>query len=450
MPATQTTCPRCHQMITVQVNQLFDVGADPAAKQLFLSGDFNRFRCPFCGYEGTLTLPLVYHDPDKELLLTYFPPELGASVNDQERAVGPLINQVINRLPPEKRKGYLLQPQTMLTLQSMLEKILAADGITHEMIEEQQKRLQILQRLLSTTGDERAKAIAEEDTSIDESMFAILSQLVQAAATEGDRAAYDQFNTLQADLLAHSTFGKQLEAQTREAQEALRALQQASEGGLTREKLVDLFIQAPNDERIAALTSLAHSALDYSFFQMLSERIDSTNGDERQHLIDLRNKILQFSEEIERQEQARQQAAARVLDSILASDDIQAAVEKNLPVIDDAFTRLVNARLDAARKAGDLELSTKLGNVLETVQKLTTPPEIELIQNLIQIQDEDTLKDTLEQNKGLLTDQFFQVLNSLISEMENRPEAKDLQEVLQRILRLALRTSMHANLVGGN
>jgi hypothetical protein len=432
------------------MQQLFDVSADPSAKQLFLSGDFNRFRCPFCGYEGTLSLPLIYHDPDKELLLTYFPPELGASVNDQERAIGPLINQVISRLPPEKRKAYLLQPQTMLTLQSMLEKILAADGITHEMIEEQQKRLQILQRLLSTTGDERASAIAEEDASIDESLFAILSQLVQAAATEGDRAAYDQFNTLQADLLANSTFGKQLDAQTREAQEALRTLQEASEGGLTREKLLDLFIQAPNDERIAALTSLAHSALDYPFFQMLSERIDGANADERQRLIDLRNKMLQFSEEIERQEQARQQAAAKVLDSILAADDIQAAVEKNLPAIDDAFTRQLNARLDAARKAGDLEQSTKLGNVLEAVQKLTTPPEIELIQNLIQIQDEETLKATLEQNKGLLTDEFFQMLNSLIAEMENRADAKDLQEALQRILRLALRTSMHANLVGGN
>lgn len=450
MPAIQTTCPRCHQTITVQMQQLFDVSADPSAKQLFLSGDFNRFRCPFCGYEGTLSLPLIYHDPDKELLLTYFPPELGASVNDQERAIGPLINQVISRLPPEKRKAYLLQPQTMLTLQSMLEKILAADGITHEMIEEQQKRLQILQRLLSTTGDERASAIAEEDASIDESLFAILSQLVQAAATEGDRAAYDQFNTLQADLLANSTFGKQLDAQTREAQEALRTLQEASEGGLTREKLLDLFIQAPNDERIAALTSLAHSALDYPFFQMLSERIDGANADERQRLIDLRNKMLQFSEEIERQEQARQQAAAKVLDSILAADDIQAAVEKNLPAIDDAFTRQLNARLDAARKAGDLEQSTKLGNVLEAVQKLTTPPEIELIQNLIQIQDEETLKATLEQNKGLLTDEFFQMLNSLIAEMENRADAKDLQEALQRILRLALRTSMHANLVGGN
>lgn len=450
MPAIQTTCPRCHQTITVQMQQLFDVGADPSAKQLFLSGDFNRFRCPFCGYEGTLSLPLIYHDPDKELLLTYFPPELGASVNDQERAIGPLINQVINHLPAEKRKAYLLQPQTMLTLQSMLEKILAADGITHEMIEEQQKRLQILQRLLSTTGDERAKAIAEEDASIDESMFAILNQLVQAAATEGDRAAYDQFNALQADLLANSTFGKQLQAQTQEAQEALRTLQEASEGGLTREKLLDLFIQAPNDERIAALTSLAHSALDYPFFQMLSERIDAANADERQRLIDLRNKMLQFSEEIERQEQARQQAAAKVLDGILAADDIQAAVEKNLPVIDDAFTRQLNARLDAARKAGDLEQSTKLGTVLETVQKLTTPPEIELIQRLIQIQDEETLKSALEENKGLLTDEFFQMLNSLIAEMENRPDAKDLQEALQRILRMALRTSMHANLVGGN
>ncbi|MBP8163915.1 MAG: hypothetical protein KAX86_00635, partial [Anaerolineales bacterium] len=110
MPQTQISCPRCRQMIAANVEQLFDVTHDPASKQRLLSGQSNHARCPHCGYDGRLSTPIVYHDNEKELLLTYFPPELGLPLNEQEKLIGPLIKQVMDRLPPEKRKGYLLKP----------------------------------------------------------------------------------------------------------------------------------------------------------------------------------------------------------------------------------------------------------------------------------------------------------------------------------------------------
>jgi hypothetical protein len=63
------------------LNQLFDTTADPDAKQRLLSGQFNIAHCQSCGYEGSIATPLIYHDAEKELLLTYFPPELGLPVN---------------------------------------------------------------------------------------------------------------------------------------------------------------------------------------------------------------------------------------------------------------------------------------------------------------------------------------------------------------------------------
>ncbi|MEN4098994.1 MAG: CpXC domain-containing protein, partial [Anaerolineaceae bacterium] len=127
MPKTTTTCPRCRQPVLVEVEQLFDLNTNPRAKQNLLSGAFNRIRCPNCSYEGTLSTPIVYHDPEKQLLLTYFPPSLGLPVNEQERLIGPLITQVTNKLPPDKRKAYLLRPQTMLTMETMVERILEAE-----------------------------------------------------------------------------------------------------------------------------------------------------------------------------------------------------------------------------------------------------------------------------------------------------------------------------------
>ena len=69
MPKTQVNCPQCRQPILADVQQLFDAGENPQDKQIFMSGGFNIAECPLCGYQGRLSMALVYHDPDKELLL---------------------------------------------------------------------------------------------------------------------------------------------------------------------------------------------------------------------------------------------------------------------------------------------------------------------------------------------------------------------------------------------
>ncbi|MCK4692781.1 MAG: CpXC domain-containing protein, partial [Anaerolineales bacterium] len=108
---TQIQCPSCKSPIQAPLEQLIDVGDDASAKARLLSGSLNRVQCPACGFEGQISSPLVYHDPEHELLLTYFPIELNVPKNEQERIIGKIINQAVNRLPPEKKKGYLFQPQ---------------------------------------------------------------------------------------------------------------------------------------------------------------------------------------------------------------------------------------------------------------------------------------------------------------------------------------------------
>ena len=100
--------------------------------------------------------------PEKELLLTYFPSELGVPLNEQEKTFGPLLNQVTNRLPNEKKKAYLLQPKSMFTYQTLMETILGADGITKEMLDDQQKKLNLLQRLITTSPESRVEIIKQE------------------------------------------------------------------------------------------------------------------------------------------------------------------------------------------------------------------------------------------------------------------------------------------------
>src|SRR5512134_438509 len=207
MPQTQIACPRCRQMITANIEQLFDVTQDPQAKQRLLGGVSNMARCPHCGYQGRLATPIVYHDNEKELLLTFFPPELAMPLNEQERLLGPMIKQVTDRLPPEKRKAYLLKPQANLTYESMIETILGKDGITPEMIKEQQDRVTLIQRLVQASSpDVRSEVIKQNEKLIDEQFFALFSRMLpRTASAEGERAAR-QLAEVQKQLLEETEF----------------------------------------------------------------------------------------------------------------------------------------------------------------------------------------------------------------------------------------------------
>ncbi|MCK4899581.1 MAG: CpXC domain-containing protein, partial [Anaerolineales bacterium] len=286
MPNTSINCPNCRQRIVADVDQLFDVEPDPTAKQKLLSGAFNIIQCPHCGFNGNLATPIVYHDHEKELLLTYVPAEVNLPRDEQERVIGTIINQVVSQLPQEQRKGYLLQPQSFLNMQSMVERILEADGITHEMIEAQQQRLNLLQRLLDVSDDSLADVAEQEDDLLDAEFFLLLNSLLEASMLGNDQESAQRLGDLQQKLMPITTFGQQVQEQTKEVEAAVESLREAGEE-LTREKLLDLVITAPNETRLNALVSLARPGMDYEFFSMLSDRIDRARGDGRTRLIEL-------------------------------------------------------------------------------------------------------------------------------------------------------------------
>jgi len=268
MARTQTSCPTCRQPVAVEIQQVFDLGKDPLAKQKILSNTSNFFQCPSCGYQGMLAVPIIYHDPDKGLLLTFFPPDLNTPINEQEKQMGSLINRIMNEIPQEKRKAYLLQPQSMFTFQTMIEKILEADGITKEMIIDQQKRIDLLDRLIKTPKEKRLAIFEQEKEIIDVNFFSILSRIVESAMAQGDDNSQKPLLELQQDLFENTPVGQELFAQAKETNSAIKSLQEASKDGLTREKLLEILENASSETQLSTIASLARSGLDYGFFQL--------------------------------------------------------------------------------------------------------------------------------------------------------------------------------------
>jgi uncharacterized protein YutE (UPF0331/DUF86 family) len=428
------------------IDQLFDVGQDPTSKQKILSGAFNFASCPNCGYKGMIATPLVYHDPNKDLLLTYFPPELGLPVNEQERIIGPLITRVTNNLPQEKRKAYLLQPKSMLTLQTMLETILAADGITKEMIQAQQDRMNLLQRLMNATDESIAEITTKEDALFDSDFFNLLNRLIEASAVNGDQASAKRLGDLQKKLLAQTTFGKQIQEQSKDVEAAIQALQSAGKS-LTREKLLDMVIKAPNETQLSVLASLGRPGMDYEFFRLLSDRIDRARADGRERLIKLRDHLLEMTRTIDKQMEERLLQARKSIATIVQAKDIKETMAQNLAIVDEFFVQAFNEEMEDARKTGDLEKISRLKQVEEVVDKASAPPpEVALIQELLEsAASDEELNKKLDEHKGEITPEFMEILSSLLVRTESGEDV-ELKTRMNKVFSFALRITMSANL----
>jgi hypothetical protein len=448
MAKTQTMCPRCHQPVLVDMRQLFDLNGDPQAKQILLSGNYNVVRCQSCGYQGTVPSPLVYHDPEKELLLTYFPPELGLPVNEQERMIGPIINQVVNALPLEKRKAYILRPQTMFTYQSMVEKILEGDGITKEMLDDQQKRVSLIQRLLSTSPESVAEVLKNEESLVDTAFFSILNRLVEASLAQGDQRSARALTGVQKAALEETDFGRKLKQQAEETDAAVKSLQAAGKDGLTREKLLELITSATSMTQVDTLVSMARAGLDYNFFEQLTSKINAAEADEKKRLEALRDHLLDLTKEIDRVMQEEIGKARGLLDKILAEQDVEKATETSLDSMSDLFVELIRQEMQSSRQLNDMVRLEKLQKIAGVIQKASAPPpEIQFIEMLMSLETPEDRHKAMETNASLVTPELVSLLNSVVTQSEGQEnQPPESVEALKSIYKEVLRFSMEQNL----
>jgi len=386
-----------------------------------------------------------------ELLLTFFPHELNMPLNEQERLIGPMIKQVTDRLPPEKRKAYLLKPVPNLTYESMIQTILGKDGITPEMLKEQQDRVQLIERLLQASAkDVRSEIIKQNLNLFDEQFFALFSRLAQSASVSGQEPVARAMVDVQTQLLEETEFGRGLKESVGELEAATKALQELGQG-LTREKLLDMVLQSPNDARLRAYVSLARGGMDYQFFQLLSEKIDKASAEEKARLESIREKLLDLTNEMDKQLEARYKQAQEFVESLLAKDDIVKAVHDNLNAFTQDTVDIVNQMLRQASEKNDYARMGKLQKMVEVLREFSTPPEVSFIEQLLDAPDDMSLNKMLDENKDLINDQFMEALIGLVAQVDQaseqgNPEAKALSEKLSKVYKTALKYSMQKNI----
>jgi hypothetical protein len=328
----------------------------------------------------------------------------------------------------------------------MGERILEADGITREMIQAQQQRLNILQRLMDASDDVISEIVKHEDQLIDADFYNLLNRLIESAVVSGDEESAKRLAALQEKLLPLTTTGRQLQDRAKDVEEAVKSLQAVGRE-MTREKLLDLVIHAPNDTQVEVITSLTRPGMDYMFFQILSERIDRARGTGRDRLIALRERLLELTRQIDVANQARAGQARQLLDALLKSDNVTEATQKALPAIDEFFEDVLEGEFESARKSGDLGKISKLQDIKKVIDEASAPPpEVALINDYLDIEDEQGRKAWLEAHRADISQGFMDTLTGLLVQSQSGNQDAELVSRLQTAYRSALRFSMEANL----
>jgi len=428
---TTVNCPQCKTPFTAKVEQIFDVGQDPAAKARFLRGATNVITCPRCGFQSMIAAPIVYHDPAKEMLLSYVPMELGMPQMEQDRLLGNLTRAILNSLPPEERKGYLLKPALpFLTMQSMIEKVLEADGITKEMLEAQRAKVSLVEKFLSAKSDEElTAAVKEHDAELDYTFFDLFTSAIQASAEQGDRASAEKMLAIRNRVVELSTLGQKSNEQARKFEEIAEELN-AMGDTLDQAKFIDMVVTAEDNDRAAALITLARPLVDYNFFMELTKRINQANDTERERLQKLREIVLDTVGKVDQVAQQQAQQSTSLLQALLEAPDLKQAIKQNVQYIDNAFMAILSQNYEAAKKAGHKELADQIQKIGDTILEIvrdSAPPEVRLINELLNFETEEESMAEVKRRMAEITPQVIEAIKSIEAEMQagDRPEVAD-------------------------
>ncbi len=431
----QLSCPNCRTPMRAQVFTLVDVGMQPELKNYLLAGQLNMAVCPNCGTPAMIAAPLIYHDPNKQLFLVHFPQQLNARPEEQERFIGDATSLIMRALPQDKPKGYLLAPKRFLTLNSLVDVILEADGISREVIEAQRQRVTLISQLAEAfeQGEEQlAAAVAQNKEALDYDFFATLTAFAEASMQGGRDESGQLLMNLREKLIELTGFdASDLQLEAGEELE-----------DVDLEEVISRLVDAPDVELEQTIAEL-RPAIDYGFFEALTTRIDAAEqaGDTAtaERLTTRRALILQMVEQMDKQAQELFEAGAIVLKLIMDAPDAAEALHANREKIDEAFFLVLQANMVAAERAGNtaaLERLAEIERLAGEVVQESLAPEDRFINQLLQAEKPQEATKLLRQNPAMITAAFVKRLNELADQMENDGR-KPLGERLRQLGREA-------------
>jgi hypothetical protein len=421
-------CPSCGTRFQTPVEQILDVRVDPSARNRALSGTVNVAVCPACGTRGALNIPFVYHDPENEVALLYLPVDAGPNEVERQKAAGQLTRQLMDNMPPEERKGYLLQPETFISMESFVKRVLELEGISEEDMERSQRQRALMENLVNVSEEEWPEILEENESLVDEGFFALLEYIMQLGAAMGQEAeGAEKVDALHDYLVEETELGQALSQRS----EVVRGFAEDP----TRESLLNALIQAPDEDTVLVLVQSGLPLMDYSFFQALNKRIEEAETTEdEQALRALRRRILDTRNELVEQSESLAQERRLLLSKLLATEDPVKMAASHLSELDDLFFVVMASEMEAAQEQGDQTAVAELRKVATAVNRVmerNMPPEIALTRRLLTATSDEQLERQLREYEEMITPQFIQFLDGLQASMSEQGQDEAVDRLVE-------------------
>jgi len=194
--------------------------------------------------------------------------------------------------------------------------------------------------------------------------------------------------------------------------------------------------------------------IDYSFFQLLTLMIEEAQGrkdsDTAEELINLRDEVLEITQEKETSEEPAVISKEELLEAVIGEADperLRRLVALSRPLLDYAFFQALAERIEAAESGGNEVEAKRLKNIRSTVLEIIDELDqaarqaLEQAANFIRqvISQTDAEKERfLRENEDKLDEPFFAVLNLNIREAQQRND-EERAKTLAHIGSLAAR-----------
>ena len=415
----QISCPACGTPFRTAIYTLLDVTQQPELKSLLLSGRINLAVCPNCRSASMLAAPLIYHDAAKQLCLVHFPQELNSRPGEQERFVGEATSFLMRSLPADAPRSHLLAPRRFLTLPSLLDAVLEADGISRETLNRQRAQIELISELAGLLPDDAAfsNLVEQRWEELTPEFFATLAAFIEATPPQ------------------------QSEAQTMlmQLQERLMAqLGGSAHDDAELEQAIDRLIAASDAELEPAVADL-RAMIDYGFYQRWNARIEAAEAagqHEEAALLDARRaRLLTVVEELDRQAQAMFESGSKLLNELFATPDPLAALREHADRVDEAFMMVLSANAAAAQRANRTDLVEQFEQLAEVALGIIQErmsPEDRFINELLSAETPQQATRMLRTSVAKITPDLVKRLNELATQEEqhaNKPTADRLRQL---------------------
>ena len=439
---TSINCPQCSTPAQADVYQVIDVDSQPQFKQMLMAGALNIAQCQNCGWSGQVAMPLVYHESAHDMLLTFVPMELNMPYAEQEKMMGNLVRGVVDMVPQEKRRAYLLQPQQIMRWQTFMETVLATEGITPEMIAAQRKQSELMRTLMQTPPAGIVPLLKENAELIDDSFVGMVQSTLQQAVQAGREPESIALTNANCYLLTQTEVGRTVERR----QLALQALgvEAKEAGGVSPELLVKhVLLNQEDDVAVDGLVA-ATGALSYEFFSAFSAEIESAKKADdtatAERLTAIRTRLLAVYDEMRAASEKAMLERKELVNAVLAADDKRAVLAQNSNKLDDLFISALELELKQARADANLERSVAIQEVqkiLDEAMQQEVPPQFELITQMIQAKSPEEVLGLMDSNPDMVGPELVEILQQLTTEMGNTGQA-EVKQRLEQITTLVL------------